>query len=46
MDGMRKLGSQSLMIFIDALDEYDKNQAVGMICFFEELCDCAREAQV
>jgi len=43
---VQKLGSRLLTIFIDALDECDKNQAAGMICFFEELCDCAREAQV
>jgi hypothetical protein len=35
-----------LTIFVDALDECDKNQAAGMVCFFEELCDRAREAQV
>jgi ankyrin repeat protein len=43
---VQKLGSRSLTIFVDALDECDKNQAAGMICFFEELCDRAREAQV
>ncbi|RFU25359.1 hypothetical protein B7463_g10972, partial [Scytalidium lignicola] len=43
---VRKLGNQSLTIFIDALDECDKSQATGMICFFEELCDLAKEAQV
>ena len=42
---VQKLGSWSLTIFVDALDECDKNQAAGMICFFEELCDRAREAQ-
>ncbi|KAG9230079.1 heterokaryon incompatibility protein-domain-containing protein [Amylocarpus encephaloides] len=46
MHAVQKLGSRSLMIFVDALDECDKNQAAGMICFFEELCDCAREEQV
>ena len=43
---IQKLGNRSLTIFVDALDECDKNQAGGMICFFEELCDRAREAQV
>jgi ankyrin repeat protein len=43
---IQKLESQSLTIFVDALDECDKDQAVGMICFFEDLCDHAREAQV
>jgi ankyrin repeat protein len=43
---VHKLGSRSLTIFVDALDECDKNQAANMICFFEELCDRAREAQV
>lgn len=43
---IQKLGSRSLTIFVDALDECDKNQAAGMICFCEELCDRAREAQV
>ncbi|KAL5324994.1 hypothetical protein ACEPPN_006116 [Leptodophora sp. 'Broadleaf-Isolate-01'] len=43
---VQKLGSRSLTIFVDALDECDKNQAAGMVCFFEELCDRARETQV
>jgi hypothetical protein len=43
---VQKLESRSLTIFVDALDECDDNQATGMICFFEELCDRAREAQV
>ncbi|RDW65991.1 hypothetical protein BP6252_09626 [Coleophoma cylindrospora] len=43
---IRKLGSRSLTIFVDALDECDKDHATGMVCFFEELCDCARETQV
>ena len=43
---VQKLGGRSLAIFVDALDECDKNQAGGMLCFFEELCDRAREAQV
>ena len=43
---VQKLGSRSLTIFIDALDECDTNQAASMICFLEELCDYAIEAQV
>jgi hypothetical protein len=43
---VQKLKSRSLTIFVDALDECDKYQAAGMICFFEELCDHAREVQV
>jgi hypothetical protein len=46
MHAVQKLGSRLLTIFIDALDECDKNQAADMICFFEELCDRGREAQV
>ena len=43
---VQRLGSRSLTIFVDALDECDKDQAAGMVCFFEELCNRAREAQV
>jgi len=43
---VQKLGSRPLAIFVDALDECDKNQAAGMVCYFEELCDRARETQV
>jgi ankyrin repeat protein len=43
---VQKLGSRSLTIFVDALDECDKNHTAGMVCFFEELCDRAREARV
>ena len=43
---VQKLGSRSLTIFVDALDECDKKQAASMVCFFEGLCDRAREAQV
>jgi hypothetical protein len=43
---IQNLGGRSLTIFVDALDECDKSQARDMICFFEELCDYAREAQV
>ena len=40
-----KLGSQSLTIFINALDECDQSRAADIVHFFEELCDHAREAQ-
>jgi hypothetical protein len=43
---IQKLGNRSLTIFVDALDECNKNYAAGMVCFFEELCDRAKEAQV
>ncbi|TVY13284.1 Vegetative incompatibility protein HET-E-1, partial [Lachnellula arida] len=43
---IQKLGNRSLTIFVDALDECDQNQATGMVSFFEELCDRAREAEV
>ncbi|KAH6712997.1 hypothetical protein BKA61DRAFT_633142 [Leptodontidium sp. MPI-SDFR-AT-0119] len=43
---IQKLGSRSLMIFVDALDECDMKQTTGMVCFFEELCDHAKEPQV
>jgi ankyrin repeat protein len=42
---IEKLGSRSLTIFVDALDECNQKQAWGMICFFKDLCDCAREAK-
>ncbi|TGO41611.1 hypothetical protein BHYA_0019g00420 [Botrytis hyacinthi] len=41
-----KLGSMSLMIFVDALDECDQKQASGMVSFFEELCELAEVSQV
>jgi ankyrin repeat protein len=41
-----KLGSRSLTIFVDALDECDQTQAAGMISFFEELCEHAEDANV
>jgi hypothetical protein len=41
-----KLGSRSLIIFVDALDECDDSQAKDMVFFFEELCDLAQEMQV
>ncbi|KAH8658829.1 heterokaryon incompatibility protein-domain-containing protein [Tricladium varicosporioides] len=43
---VQKLGSRSLTIFVDALDECDKSQVTDMLSFFEDLCDCARETQV
>ena len=43
---VQKLGNRSLMIFVDALDECNQDQATGMVCFFEDLCDLARAAQV
>ncbi|ATZ56800.1 hypothetical protein BCIN_14g00350 [Botrytis cinerea B05.10] len=43
---VEKLGSRSLMIFIDALDECDQKQASGMVFFFEELCELAGISQV
>jgi ankyrin repeat protein len=42
---IRMLGTRSLTIFVDALDECDKKQVADMVCFFEELCDGARETQ-
>ncbi|KAG9228902.1 hypothetical protein BJ875DRAFT_508254 [Amylocarpus encephaloides] len=43
---IQKLGARSLTIFVDALDECDIKQTTGMVSFFEELCDYARDAQV
>ncbi|KAK3940661.1 hypothetical protein QBC46DRAFT_353953 [Diplogelasinospora grovesii] len=43
---VRRLGSRQLMIFVDALDECRDSQDRDMICFFEELCDLAREMQL
>ncbi|TGO66537.1 hypothetical protein BOTNAR_0059g00190 [Botryotinia narcissicola] len=41
-----KLGTRSLILFIDALDECDQKQASGMVSFFEELCELAEVSQV
>lgn len=41
-----KLGSRSLTMFVDALDECDENKADDMVSFFEELCDYASETGV
>ncbi|KAL8364620.1 hypothetical protein RB595_003759 [Gaeumannomyces hyphopodioides] len=46
MNAVSKLGSRSLAIFVDALDECDQTQVAGMVCFFEELCDHATESGV
>lgn len=46
MEAVQKLGTHSLTIFIDALDECNQSQAVGMVSFFEELCECAEVAGV
>ncbi|KAL7909373.1 hypothetical protein GGI35DRAFT_469357 [Trichoderma velutinum] len=43
---VQKLGNRSLTIFVDALDECNKNQVADMVCFFEELCESAQESQV
>ncbi|TEY70326.1 hypothetical protein BOTCAL_0106g00010 [Botryotinia calthae] len=43
---VEKLGSRSLMIFVDALDECDQKQTSGMVFFFEELCELAEISQV
>ncbi|KAF7953346.1 hypothetical protein EAE96_006556 [Botrytis aclada] len=41
-----KLGTRSLMIFVDALDECDQKQAREMVSFFEELCELADVSQL
>ncbi|KAH8807606.1 heterokaryon incompatibility protein-domain-containing protein, partial [Xylogone sp. PMI_703] len=46
LHAVEKLGNRSLTIFIDALDECRQNQVTDMICFFEELCNCAKEKEV
>lgn len=46
MHAIPKLGTRSLTIFVDALDECDQRQAAGMVSFFEDLCNRADEAQV
>ncbi|KAF3074791.1 putative ankyrin repeat protein [Trichoderma lentiforme] len=43
---VRKLGNRLLTVFVDALDECNKNQVADMVCFFEELCESAQESQV
>ncbi|XMA14557.1 hypothetical protein WAI453_007348 [Rhynchosporium graminicola] len=43
---IEKLGSRSLTIFVDALDECDTTQTANMVAFFEELCDLAEDSQV
>ncbi|UKZ77558.1 hypothetical protein TrVFT333_005281 [Trichoderma virens FT-333] len=43
---VQKLGNRSLKIFVDALDECNKDQVADMVCFFEELCESAQESRV
>ncbi|KAL2072869.1 hypothetical protein VTL71DRAFT_12212 [Oculimacula yallundae] len=43
---IKNLGSRSLTIFVDALDECDINQTADMVAFFEELCDHAGDSNV
>ncbi|KAH8758016.1 heterokaryon incompatibility protein-domain-containing protein [Diaporthe sp. PMI_573] len=45
-EAIPKLRNRSLTIFVDALDECNQDQAAGMVCFFEELCDHARGEEV
>lgn len=45
-NAVQRLGDRSLTLFIDALDECDKQQVAGMVSFFEELCELAAEKQV
>ncbi|KZZ90271.1 Ankyrin repeat-containing domain protein [Moelleriella libera RCEF 2490] len=40
------LGHRMLTIFVDALDECDRNQTAGMVSFFEELCEQASQNKV
>ncbi|KAM3065727.1 hypothetical protein ACMFMG_010047 [Clarireedia jacksonii] len=40
------LGSRSLTVFVDALDECEKDEVADMVSFFEGLCDCARNSEV
>ncbi|UKZ63159.1 uncharacterized protein TrAtP1_004389 [Trichoderma atroviride] len=43
---VQNLGSRSLTIFVDALDECNQDQVADMVSFFEELCSSAREKQL
>ena len=45
-EAVLKLKSRSLKIFVDALDECEKDQVAEMVCFFEELCNDAKESQI
>jgi len=45
-NSVERLGTRSLTLFVDALDECEDSQARGMIYFFEELCDLAQTLQV
>ncbi|EHK41000.1 hypothetical protein TRIATDRAFT_227281, partial [Trichoderma atroviride IMI 206040] len=42
---VQHLGSRSLTIFVDALDECNQDQVADMVSFFEELCSSSREKQ-
>lgn len=46
MCAVEKLGSRSLTIFVDALDECDQTQVMNLISFFEKLCNHPRKVQV
>jgi hypothetical protein len=46
VNAVESLGVQSLTIFVDALDECDIKDTAGMVCFFEELCVCAKDVMV
>ncbi|KAK3385255.1 hypothetical protein B0H63DRAFT_510121 [Podospora didyma] len=46
LDAVQRLGSRPLMIFVDALDECNKEEAADMVYFFENLCDEAKAAHV
>ncbi|KAM0462379.1 hypothetical protein ACHAPV_003854 [Trichoderma viride] len=43
---VQKLGSRSLTIFVDALDECNQDQVADMVSFFEELCDITNKSQL
>ncbi|KAL6895735.1 hypothetical protein HDV57DRAFT_506980 [Trichoderma longibrachiatum] len=45
-EAVQQLGHRSLTIFVDALDECNRDQVAGMVCFFEELCDRAQDSKV
>ncbi|KAK4111839.1 ankyrin, partial [Canariomyces notabilis] len=43
---IRNLGTRSLTIFVDALDECEDDQAKELVDFFEALCDLAQEENI
>lgn len=43
---VQTLGSRSLMILVDALDECNQEQVADMVRFFEELYDSAQDSKV